>query len=68
MIFSHPRLSQRRSIDRFDRDLRGGFDFVHLRLDHPTFVRFSGGDLDVENDANVVIDSGVPRTRSPLSG
>jgi hypothetical protein len=37
----------------------GGFDFVHLRFDHLSFIRLSGCDRDIENNADFVIDGGV---------
>ena len=45
--------------DRPDGDPSGGFDFVHLRLVHLAFVRLSGCNLDIENNADFVIDGGV---------
>jgi hypothetical protein len=42
-----------------DSDTGGGFDFVHLRLDHLAFIRLSSRDRDVQNDAYLVIDGSV---------
>src|SRR5262249_54900908 len=56
--------------DRFDGDAGGGFDFHHLRPDHVAFIRLSSRDLNVENDAELVIDSRmlfVSRLQSPVA-
>jgi hypothetical protein len=45
---------------RPDGDPGSGSDLVHLRLDHLAFVRLSGCNLDVENDADLIIDGRVP--------
>jgi len=37
----------------------GGFDLVHLRFDHLSFIRLSGCDRDIENNADFVIDGRV---------
>jgi hypothetical protein len=39
-----------------DVDARGGFDVVHLWLDHLAFVRLSGRDLDAKDDTALVVD------------
>jgi hypothetical protein len=56
--------------DRFDIDPGDSFDFVHLDLDHLAFIRLSSRDLNVENDADFVIDSRVllvSRLQSPIA-
>ena len=56
--------------DRFYVDPRSCFNFVHLGLDHLAFIRWSSRNLDVQNDADLVIDGRVllvARLQSPVA-